>query len=455
MQEAVRAHRLLLFFAPTAAAIVIGGCASGGLSTQPAGHAWAAARVRSSPIQHVVFIIQENRSFNNLFLGYPGATTQNYGYDTKGNKISLQPIDIATEWDIDHAASDFFAACDGTGKLPGTDCRMDGWNDEQTTLHAPANAPYGYVPRSEIRPYWEMARQYVLADDTFSSNLDASFVAHQYAVAAYASRSVNGPAGPWGCEGGKNTTVPRLTARRTIGSRIVACFDNPTIGSEADAAGVSWRFYAGGIYDDGGMWSSYQAIKPIFDGPDWQADVVNPPSQFLSDVAAGTLAGITWITPTYATSDHGGMSASQGPAWVASVVNAIGASPYWNSTAIFLMWDDWGGWFDPVQPPFEDYDGLGFRVPMIVISPYAKRGYVTHEQYETASVLRFMEDTFGLGTLAAADARAADPAGDALDYGQKPRAFKKIGGAKPASYWIRLDTATMRRPKPAGAAGDD
>ncbi len=454
-QEAVPSHRLLAILPALAAALALVACSAGGsVSTSSGVTPQAGHRTGSSPIQHVVFIIQENRSFNNLFLGYPGATTQGYGYDTKGNKISLQPIDLATEWDIDHADTDFFAACDGTGKLPGTQCKMDGWNNEQTTLHVPPNAPYAYVPRSEIRPYWDMARQYVLADGMFSSNIDASFVAHQYAVAAYASHTVNGPAGPWGCEGGSNDTVPRLTARRTAGSRVVTCFDNPSIGSEADAAGVSWRFYAGNIYGDGGLWSSYQAVKPIFDGPDWNADVVNPPSQFLTDIAGGTLAGITWITPTYGTSDHGGMSASKGPAWVASVVNAIGTSPYWNSTAIFLMWDDWGGWFDPVAPPFEDYDGLGFRVPMIVISPYAKRGYVTHAQYETASVVRYMEDNFGLAQMAAADARAADPAGDALDYNQKPRAFKKIAGSLPAWYWTRLDRATQWRRKPATGLGD-
>ena len=89
---------------------------------------------------------------------------------------------------------------------------------------------------------------------------------------------------------------------------------------------------------------------------------------------------------------------------MASLVNAIGTSSFWKSTAIFIMWDDPGGWFDPVKPPHKDYDGFGFRVPLIVISPYAKQGYVTHVQYETASVLRFMEDNFGLAPLAASDA---------------------------------------------------
>jgi phospholipase C len=399
----------------------------------------------TSPITHVVFIIQENRSFNNLFMGYPGATTQNYGYNTYGQKIALQPIDLATAWDIDHSSTAFFAACDGTGKLPGTDCKMDGWNKEVMTLHAPTNGQYGYVPRSEIKPYWKMAQQYVLSDNTYASNLDASFVAHQYIVAAYADRTVNGPDGPWGCEGGQTDMTPTLTKHRKIGKSIVTCFDIPSIATEADAAGVSWRFYAAGIYDDGGIWSSYQAESKIYDGPDWTTDVIDPPAQFLTDVGNGELANVTWITPTYQTSDHDGMGASGGPAWVASVVDAVGKSKFWNSTAIFLFWDDWGGWFDPVKPIYEDYDGLGFRVPLIMISPYAKEGYVTHVQYETSSVLRYIEDNFGLAPLAKSDMRANDPADDAFDYSQEPRKFKKIPGAKPPSYWLRLESSRSRR----------
>ena len=448
-------RRLLAFFSLAATAAIIAGCsAASNTANLPAAPSARRHATSRNPIEHVVFIIQENRSFNNLFLGYPGATTQNYGYDTHGNKISLQPIGLATGWDIDHSAQGFFNACDGTGSLPGTDCRMDGWNTEQTTLHAPANAQYAYVPRAQIRPYWEMARAYVLADNAFQSNLDGSFVAHQYAIAAYASSTVDTPLGEWGCSGGKRDTVPRLTAQRAIGSRIPACFDYPSIASEADAAGVSWRSYAGSVDGDGGLWSAYQALRPVYRGADWKADVISPPSQFLTDVAGGTLADVTWITPTYGTSDHGGMDASGGPAWVASVVNAVGESEFWDSTAIFVLWDDWGGWFDPVPPVFEDYDGLGFRVPMIVISPYAKRGYVTHVQYETASVVRYIEDTFGLGRLSAADARAADPAGDALDYSQKPRAFKPIPGSKPAWYWVR-NVRSSAGGKPAGMLGDD
>ena len=388
-------------------------------------------------------------------MGYPGAKTQKYGYDTSGSKITLHAQDLAQQWDIEHFSSGFFKACDGQGRLPGTHCKMDGWNKEEAGFGAPANAPYAYVPRAQIAPYWTMANQYVLADHMFASNLDGSFIAHQYAVAAYASEAVDFPQSYWGCEGGKLDTVPTLTSQRAYGPNIVACFNNPTIGTEADAAGVSWRFYAGSIYGDGALWSSYQADSAVFNGPDWSTDVISPPSQFLSDIGAGQLANITWIAPTYENSDHPGLDSSTGPAWVASLVNAVGTSKFWNSTAIFIMWDDWGGWFDPVKPVYKDYDGLGFRVPLLIVSPYAKRGYVTHVQYETASVLRCMEDTFGLSPLAAADARANDPATDALNYNQQPRKFKKVAGAKPLAHWILNDRSSRRRGKPASFIGDD
>jgi phospholipase C len=411
----------------------------------------------ATPIQHVVFIIQENRSFNNLFMGFPGATTATFGYDKSGTKIDLQPINLSTAWDVGHDAQASFTDCDGQGSLPDTDCKMDGWNQEGGYGSYPSNAAYSYVKKSQIAPYWTMAKQYVLADETFSSNLDGSFIAHQYTVAAYASHAVNFPAGIWGCAGGSGDRLPTLKKNRTFGPLIEACFQNPTIASEADAAGVTWRSYAGPVDGDGNLWNAYQADAPIYYGSDWKADVISPPSQFLSDVAAGTLANVTWITPTFETSDHPGMSASEGPSWVTSIVDAVGTSKFWNSTAIFVIWDDWGGMFDPVPPVYEDYDGLGFRIPLIVISPYAKNGSVTHTQYETASVLRFIEDNFGLARLNKADARATDPASDAtvFNFQQRPRKFKQIGGSKPAAYWLHEQLRTERRQVPKTILGDD
>jgi phospholipase C len=419
--------------------IAIAACTASPISNSSFAPSFAkSGRASQTPIAHVVFIIQENRSFNDLFFGYPGATTAAYGYDSQGRKVLLRARALGDPSDPGHASSDFFAACDGQGKLPGTKCKMDGWNTEPDPEPTPTDLPYSYVRRSDTKQYWTIAGQYVLADHTFASNLDGSYIAHQYAVAAYASHGVDYPTSGWGCYGGPSDKLQTLTTLRTYGRSISACFDNLTLGQEADAAGVSWRSYDAATGCNGGLWSSYAADRKIFDGPDWSTDVISPPFQFLPDISNGELAAITWITPIWQTSDHAGvMHDGLGPAWIASLVNAIGKSRFWKSTAIFILWDDWGGWFDPVPPVFENYDGLGFRVPLMIVSPYAKRGSVTHVQYETASVLRFIEDDFGLPQLAKADARANDPANDsnAFDFTQRPRTFAEIPGGKPLSFW--------------------
>jgi phospholipase C len=269
-----------------------------------------------------------------------------------------------------------------------------------------------------------MAHQYVLADRMFQSNIDGSFVAHQYAIAAYADRTVQLPTGlSWGCPGGPSDTILTLNNDRSYGPSVPACFDNQTLGDELDAAGLSWRYYASKLNTQGDVWSAYQAINHIYNGPDWGADVVSPQSQFLNDIGNGQLAAVTWITPTFADSDHGGDGSKTGPSWVTSLVNAVGSSPFWSSSAIFIIWDDWGGWYDPVPPMYVDYDGFGFRIPMVIVSPYARQGYVSHALYETASIPRFIEDTFGLARLAPADRRAVDPAGDSFNFTQAPRTF--------------------------------
>ena len=411
---------------------------------------WAGAPPPTSPsptqkIQHVVIVIQENRSFNDLFYGFPGARTATYGRDSRGRRIKLQPIGLETTWDLDHSSYSFFSACNGRGSFPGTECRMNGFNREYVGCgHSnyppcPIEHPqYAYVPHHETKPYFDMARQFVLADRMFASNFDASsFISHQYAIAAQASSAVNYPRSAWGCEGGPADTIGTVTQQRTLyGGYIRTCFDHPTLGDELDRAGLSWGFYAA-YYSSGylNIWSAYQAIKHIYYGPDWRNDIL-PNTSFFDDVAHGRMRAVSWITPDCANSDHAGCGSNTGPSWVASIVNAVGESKYWNSTAMFIFWDDYGGWYDPVPPPLEDYDGLGMRLPLIIISPYAKKGYVSHVQYEHGSILKFAEDVFGLPRLSASDARANSPAQDAFDFNGPPRKFHKITAPHDMQYFL-------------------
>ena len=390
-------------------------------------------------ITHVVYIVQENRSFDNLFQGYPGADTVSSGQNSLGQTIELKPFPLGIAYDIDHSTTAMFAACNGTGKLPGTHCRMNGFNLEQG-IGGPPNREYVYVTHSYVTPYFDIAHQWVLADHMFQSQLDESYVAHQYIIAAQAAWSVNLPTGFWGCGGGGADTVATITKdRNPNGPSIAPCYDYQTLGDELDAAKLSWRFYASSYGSassgDGSSWSSYQAVEHIRYGPDWK-NVISPNWKFIKDVRAGQLANFTWITPVCADSDHVNCPGSFGPSWVAALVNTVGQSKFWDSTAIFVQWDDWGGLYDHVPPPYEGRDSLGFRVPLLVISPYAKHDYVSHVQYETASVLRFAEDLFGLPQMAAADRRATSPAADCFDFSQPPRPFVHIKAPHPPSFFM-------------------
>jgi phospholipase C len=203
-----------------------------------------------------------------------------------------------------------------------------------------------------------------------------------------------------------------------------------------DKIGLSWGYYASKIYGDGGIWSAYQNISQIYSGPDWKKDVISPQTNFFSDVANGKLRSLSWITPTCENSDHAGCGSKTGPSWVASLVNAIGESRYWDNTAIFVFWDDYGGWYDPEPPAMLDYDGLGIRIPLLIVSAYAKSGYVSHTHYEHGSILRFVEETFGLPALAVSDKRAAAP-DDAFDFNKPPRKFETVPSEHGIEYFMR------------------
>jgi phospholipase C len=427
--------------AALAAAAGLAGCAMGG--ALPYMQNGAALRslndTGAGKITHIVYIVQENRSFDNMFQGYPGANTVSSGKDSYGKTIKLTPEPLGSDYEIDHSASAMFAACNGPkNQLPGTHCRMNGFNLERS-YNGPPNPQYTYVPHNESKPYFDMAHEGALADDMFQSQLDESFVAHQYVIAAQAAWTVDLPRWTWGCGGGKDDTISTITADRDdYGPSRQPCFDYQTLGDELDRAHLTWRFYASkyGSSDsgEGAEWSAYQAVRHIRYGKDW-AKVISPNWRFIVDVGQGKLANFTWITPVCADSDHVNCIGNYGPSWVAALVNAVGESKFWDSTAIFIQWDDWGGNYDHVPPPYLDRDSLGFRVPLVMLSPYVKHDYVSHTQYETASVLRFAENLFGLGQLAAADKRANSPA-DSFDFSQKPQHFVKIAAPKPAKFFF-------------------
>jgi phospholipase C len=407
-----------------------------------------------SPIRHIVLIVQENRSFDNLFHGFPGADSADYGYDHTGARVPLRPVSLAVDYDLNHGYRAFLTA-DDNGKMDGFDLVHAGTGpraDGPETLEP--HPQYRYVEHSEIAPYFELAHRYALADRMFQSNMDQSFAAHLYLIAGQAGNAVNVPSGrPWGCDAWPAARVHTIGAARKPARRVFPCFSFTTLGDELDAHNLTWRYYAphldpaprwidfmrkrrlGSVDtidrneerapDFGQVWSAYDAIDHIRYGPDWATNVVSPTRRIFSDIAHGDLAAMTWVVPTWKNSDHSLSRSTTGPLWVSSIVDAVGRSKFWKGTAIIVVWDDSGGWYDHVPPPQLDADGLGDRVPMIVISPYAKEHYVSHTTYEFGSILKFAEQTFGLETMAASDRRATSIA-DCFDFGRTPAVFAPI-----------------------------
>jgi phospholipase C len=234
-----------------------------------------------------------------------------------------------------------------------------------------------------------------------------------------------------------------------------SCFEHETLADLLDrprshpGTPISWRYYAA---DANFIWTAPSAIEhlcqpeaspPHCSAPDWTGgQVVIWPPQILVDINKRALPAVTWITPTGQDSDHANGNTGTGPSWVASIVNAIGESAYWKDTAIFITWDDWGGWYDHVPPPIGPVYGyyeLGFRVPLLVVSPYTPKGYVSSTQHDFGSILRFVEKVFDLGLIPPgnfADARADDLM-DFFDFASAPRSFTPIPTKIPASRFLK------------------
>ena len=413
------------------------GCSGLGRSLPPASRAAAGTTVNfysaqaslPSPIRHVVIIFQENRTADYMFQDVPGADVAKYAIDSRGKRVALLPVSLAAPYGLAHSRGAFLRDYDG-GKMDGFDSRLPPGERLR---------PYGYGVRSEIRPYRDMAVQYVAADHMFQSNRGPSYPAHLYIVSGTATEpkidDYRVSANPFdtrtkrpeggGCDARPGTVVATAGLQRGgRGPALFPCLDRPVLPDLLDERHVSWRYYQHGRGP--GLWHGLNSIRHVRFGPDFK-NVVSPSETILTDIARGRLAGMSWVMPDPEHSDHAGSNSAAGPSWVAAVVNAIGKSQYWNNTAIFVTWDDWGGWYDHLPPPVDNACELGLRVPLIVISPYAKRGYVSKVQHEFGSLLAFTEETFGIpkGALGATDKRA-DDLSDAFDFTQKPRAFVPI-----------------------------
>ena len=403
-----------------------------------------------SPIRHVVLVVQENRTFNDFFATYPGGggtTTANVAafprcHIYKAKTITLPKVHLATGRDLNHSYQGYVKARD-RGAMDGFD-KVSFGNGEPE-----CRQPYQYTDPAEIQPYWVMAGQYALAARMFTTEGSSSFTAHQDLIAGGTmvapnealidSPGCSGSKCIWGCDAPSNTRTQLITEdNRYLGGKgPFPCLSYRTLRDLLDARHVSWKYYVPLMCCNtfGKLMSAFDAIKAVRHSKEWTTNVISPQTQIFTDISNGALPAVSWVIPDEGDSDHPGNNSDSGPSWVASVVNAVGESPDWKTSVVVVLWDDWGGLYDNIDPPQKGYGGLGFRVPAIIVSPYAKKGFVSKTHYEFGSILKFIEDNWRLGSLHTTDKRSASIV-NCLNYSQKPRSFRPIQAKYSSEYFL-------------------
>jgi len=408
-----------------------------------------------TPIEHVVFIVKENRTFNNYFATYPGAEGATEGGTIEcsedgcedGPTVKLKRGVDVYEHDLTH--------CFRCGLVAINDGKMNGYNwmngviptdAEKAPLYGHDMQGYTYLVRDDIPNYWAYADRFVLSDHFFTSMYGPTLPEHLYAVAAQANgivdnKSTTDHEGNYCDDPTEYATrfEPRLSAGEVrhimeLEDRIThngdnaydlgnywdsvrLCFDIEVLPDQLEDAGISWKYYA----NENAWMNALQMIDHVRYGPMWRK--VRPPSEFVKDVRRGDMPAVSWIIPDESYNEHPGgeKSTCAGENWTVHQVNAIMKSEYWESTVVVVVWDDFGGFYDPVPPPHFDIMGLGPRTPALIISPYTRQGdspdggYVDKNVYEFSSVLAFIERLFGLEPMTERDANA-DPLSGAFDW---------------------------------------
>jgi len=459
--------------------------------------AGSAGHAQISSFSHIIVVVQENRTPDNLFQGLcspPYGTSRSCSTTPTGSQYDIQTsnwlnknsfsgvtqptsLALANTYDLGHTHPSFTEMCD-LNKSGA--CAMDGDAanvcQPNTGTTCPSTPQFKYVDNSTgiLDPYLSIATQYGWANYMFQTNQGPSFPAHQFlfggtsapsaaddAAGTYASENVSPDKSSTvaGCIALSTTTVALLTTAGEF-EKIYPCFEHETLTDLLDSAGLSWKYYTPSA---GSIWTAPNAIDHICvpsaayggtcTGTDWVNDVVFNPSNVLTDISHCNLASVSWVIPTGANSDHAGTNSGGGPAWVASIVNQLGnngkcksGETYWDDTAIMVTWDDWGGWYDHEPPtflaqPYGDYQ-YGFRVPLMVVSGYTAQGYVDDTRSDFGSILRFIEQNFGIaeGALGFADARSTTNLTEFFDLTKPARVFTTIPAAQDANYFINDKT---------------
>jgi phospholipase C len=316
----------------------------------------------SNPIKHVVVLFQENHTFDNYFGTFPGANGLGHAPST------VHPYHI-TGLTSDLCHSTLCAHADyNNGKMDGF---LQAEGSKQT---------FGYYDARDIPYYWDLARNYTLFDNYFTSAMGPSLPNHLYLVA------------------GQDAGVPDSVNPHPPDLKINSIVDS------FSASRVSWGYYS--PYTIGNE-NALGAISSVSTNATRMADL-KMSGAFLKDLQEGNMPSVSYVMANDGENEHSPYDLGVGQAWTKSIISAIQASSYWSSTVIFLTWDDYGGWYDHVTPPQVDKYGLGFRVPLLMISPFAKQGHIDHTLSDHTSLMKFIERVFDLAPVAHRDATASD-----------------------------------------------
>jgi len=432
----------------------------------------------TSPIQHVVVIVMENRTVDDLFAGFYGQWPGLDIANPNGNP-TLRQISLSTAWDPLHDHKTAFTTEFAGGK-------QNGWTSESFGCPGSGCDPnptvLAYVNPTEVALYRSMAQNFAIADEVFQPNEGPSFPAHQYLIAGESGglhelhgklaeaenpvggrkQTQDGDAGdsePYGTIGGcdkptaKEQYIDMTSSYPGIEARAMKyqpCENYPTIFDLLDKSlpgsrASHWTYVMPAVNS---IWSAPIGVKHLYDAYVRGARNVTVDAdgqQFVANVRKGTLPAVSYVIPCFSESDHADSLSTTGPHWVSWVANAVGESGFWNSTAVVVVWDDWGGWYDhvqtghPLENPWGNPDSpyeWGFRVPMIVMSPYVKqRGFIDHTKRSYSSILDFIESTYGLPSLGADDAYLNDNLSGMFNFSQKPLP------------WVPLNTGSFKPPK--------
>ncbi len=385
---------------------VVTGATSAGAFVAPAG---------IHKIKHVIVLMQENRSFDSYFGTYPGAD----GIPAANGQFTVcvpDPVTKGCDKPYNNTSDSNLGGCHGDSCIPTVEDggKMDGFVASAEQFSYPTDV-MGYEDARQIPNYWKYAQNFALDDHFFTASLGWSLPQHLYLVSGWsalcsttaASSCTNDILGPQTPAQQQSAVSQALSTGK---SNIHSSWTDITY--LLHKYGVSWRYYietgsqvdcvdgnvakcppTAASYKTPGIWDPLPIFSDVQQNN--QISNVQPIDSYFSAASAGTLPTVTWVEAGGPNSEHpqiGGIH--EGQAFVTNVINAAMRGPEWNSTAIFLTWDEWGGFYDHVLPPTVDKNGYGIRVPSLVISPYAKKGYIDHQQLSGDAYLQFIEDDF-------------------------------------------------------------